>query len=189
MLKSVCKIKKTKMIEELVAFTSTHLAMVTFLMPWKKLTTGEGDDLEVHLWTLFDMFNKKEWVYMDKSVDPAVAKVDDSLPTMVKVLLSLAVVSLFLSIVAFVLRSFYQTVDANVHSIVDFLSWGSVLGLLIVSVISQSDFDRSFDKHYRTAPADVIDSEKMFLSLGVIAVHISVHTFGVGKDIYDRLKQ
>jgi hypothetical protein len=173
------------MIEELVTFTSTHLAMVTFLMPWKKLTTGEGDDLEVHLWTLFDMFNKKEWVYMDNGV----AKVDESLPGIVTALLSLAVVSLFLSIVAFVLRSFYQTVDSNVHSIVDFLSWGSVLGLLIVSVLYQSDFDRSFDKHYRTAPADVIDSEKMFLSLGVIAVHISVHTFGVGKDVWDRLKQ
>lgn len=167
------------MIEELVAFTSTHLAMVTLLMPWKKIVTGTGEDASTGLVTIWTMLEVDEWPYMDGGV----MKINDTLPTMVILLLTFSVLALALSIGAWGLRTFYKTIDPNVTSIVDFLTWGCVLSTLIVMVVSQSDFDASWAKTFPDA-----DTDKMFLPLGVVCVHLAMLSYFVGKDIMDRLK-
>jgi hypothetical protein len=183
------------MIEELVAFTSTHLAMVTLLMPWKKIveikTVGTAHVGTNILLSLFDMNNVAKW---GKSMSPGNAEPElfnDDLPGTVHVLIGLAAAVLLMSIVSFVLRLMYNTLDPNVFSVIDFVNWGLTLGLLTVTLVNQGDFDESWKHDYRVGnvPADIgADTDKMFLSVGVIAVHLLMTTFFVGKDIMERLK-
>lgn len=177
------------MIDELVAFTSTHLAMVTLLMPWKKIVLKDTVDDEVYnkLWTLWDMMNVEKWYYKMSGGTPNVEVEDESLGTMTLVFLVLVFMSLALAIVKWGIVTFFSAMNPDVTSVVDFLSWGTVLSLLITMVVSQADFDASFAHHYRQQ-ADT-DTDKMFLSLGVVVIHLAVLSYFVGKDVMDRLKQ
>lgn len=182
------------MIEELVAFTSTHLAMVTFLMPWKKIVETNIVTTNVtttKLFSLFDMMEVDKWYYKMSTTVPPVPLDDESLTTMVTTIICLAIISLLFSIVSFGLRTFYPAIDPNIHSIVDFTSWGTVLALLVVSLISQGDFDASWAFGYRAGLGldHTADTDKMFLSVGVIVIHLLMLSYFVGKDIMDRIKE
>lgn len=182
------------MIEELVAFTSTHLAMVTFLMPWKKIvetTIAEPKVDTTVLWTIWDMNNVDKWYYKTMNATSTMPVEDESLSTMVIVFLTLLVVSLALSISKWALVTFYNAIDPNVTSVVDFLSWGTVLSLLITMVISQSDFDKAwaFNYHEIYEPEHTADTDAMFLPIGVVAVHLAILSYFVGNDIMERLKE
>jgi hypothetical protein len=180
------------MIEELVAFTSTHLAMVTLLMPWKKIVVTD-ENVDPHtkenvLKTLWDMFNLDKWGY---KMDGSTVLYDDSLPTMVNVFLSMSVVILAMAILGFGLRLLYPSLDPNIFSVVDFINWGLILGLLVTMLISQSDFDESWKFQYRSGAIGsgfTADTDKMFLPLGVVVVHLAMSSYFVGKDIIDRLR-
>lgn len=183
------------MIEELVSFTSTHLAMVTLLMPWKKIveTTTVGTVVTTNnvLHSLFDMANIEKWGYKMSTASPPVELFNADLPGDVHMLIGLASTVVFMAIVSFVLRLMYNTLDPNVFSVVDFISWGATLGLLVVTLTTQSDFDASWKHDYRAGKVGTTltaDTDKMFLSVGVIAVHLTMQTYFVGKDIMERLK-
>lgn len=181
MLKLVL-IVKTIMIEEFVAFISTHLAITTWLMPWKKIVTGTGDNKQISLMTIWDLLHIKEWPYMDGMV----MKYDETLHTVVILLLTFCVITFALAGFGWILRTFFKTIDPNVNSIVDFLTWGCVLSTLIVMVVFQSDFDASFKKQLSDFPNT--DTDIMFLPIAVLGVHIALLSYFVGKDIMDRLK-
>lgn len=163
------------MIQELATFTSTHLAMVTLLMPWKKIVMKSNDTAV--LWTIWDMLNLDKWPYAE-------GKDDDSLLTMTKLFLSLTVVLLAMTILSFALVVVFPSLDPNVYSIVDFLTWGLVIGLLVCMITSQSDFDASWAYQY----GNTYDTDKMFLPIGVLAVHLAMSSFFVGKDLWERMR-
>lgn len=182
------------MIEELVAFTSTHLAMITLLMPWKKiLVTDSAPTTPVSvtvLHTLWDMMNVDKW-YHKMSTDTVPVPVENTdLHSSVVILVTLSVMSLFFSVSGYGIRTILPAADTNIISIVDFLHWGTVLSLLVMALVDQADFDEAWAFSYRPGlPGEITaDTDKMFLSVGVIAVHIVVLSYVVGKDIYDRIK-
>lgn len=187
------------MIEELVVFTSTHLAMITLLMPWKKIVVVNTVGTNVTtttttntLMTLFDMNNVAKWGDGISTGDNEMELYNDDLPGTVTMFIGLAAAILFMSIVSFVTRLMYKTVDANVLSVIDFVSWGVTLGLLVMALTEQGDFDVSWKHQWRIGgkgiTGDVVDTDKMFLSVGVITVHLIMNSVFVGKDIYERLK-
>lgn len=169
------------MLEELAAFTSTHLAMVGLLMPWKKIVTKDGNT--TILLTIWDMLNTEKWPIKVNMVETY----DESLETMTNTFLALSVVLLAMTIVGFALLIAFPSLDPNIVSIVDFLTWGLILGLLVCMLISQKDFDASWDHQYN-ANADMYDVDKMFLPIGVVVVHLALSSFFVGKDIWERLR-
>ena len=133
------------MIEQLLAFLTTHLSIVALLMPWKQLvitdktdTTVPAENLNYHLW---DLVEKDKWFYkMSTDVVPVPVE-DPSLCTISMVFLVFCIMSLLLTITGYGMRTFFPTTDPNIASIVDFSSWGVAMCLFLTMVSTQGDFD------------------------------------------------
>ena len=160
--------KNKKMYELFVAFLSTHLAMVTYLMPWKKIITASGEHV---LYTLWDANNIETWVNTD-------------LPSSVHTIIGLTTAVLAVSVLTYILRQFYAALNPDIYSVLDLTNWGLILGVLVVTLTCQADFDTEFALKYPGG-----DTNKLFLTIAIISVHLLLITLFVAKDLYERMQR
>jgi hypothetical protein len=175
------------MYEELAAFTTTHLTMITLLMPWKKVvhTTTVGTEVTKvnYLFTLWDMLNREDFISM---VD-GVATDDTSLATIIHVIIGLLGTLLFFSVGSFVVKQYTKFGNADLFLAVDFVNWGLILSVLVLALTNQTDYDAVAEKDVSSSAA--YDTDKMFLSIGVLAVQLTISTVFVGKSLMDKFKK
>lgn len=172
-------------------FLNTHLAMVAFLMPWKKLVDTTTDETKtktvIHLITLFDMihYDPKKWMI-------AMNDVDDTLQDKAHILLGIAVALLFITIVGFSAVLYYPR-EVTYRFWVDVVSLILGTTLLILAVTFQSDFDAHW-KYYSSngngGPELLMDGyerdyKQAFLVIGVLAGQIVLSLGLIG----DKLKE
>lgn len=182
------------MLDQLMGFVSTHLALTTLLMPWKQIVTttiatGKQEEvIDIYIW---DMLRQENWFYKMSTDATPVPVSDDSLCNMVMVMFIMAVVSIILTIITYGIRTFFPTVDSNVSSVVDFASWVTLVSLFFCFMLSQADFDASWAFGYRAGLGLPVtaDTEKMFLPIGIVVLHLIMLSYYVGYDIKDRLKK
>lgn len=148
--------------EILLEFLSTHLAMVSLLMPWKRTSIGTVN----HLWTLFDMINVDTWKV---GMVDGVAVYDDDLGTKTNVFIGLAVTVLVSSIISFA-ASVLHPRETGIRLSLSFVNF--VLGVVLLSLVVA--FQEDFDKYFKVLGGGdtAYDSEQMFLSVGVLAGYV-----------------
>lgn len=165
--------------EILVDFLNTHLAMVAFLMPWKRVTTTVATVEHHSLWSLFDMLNVDQWMI-------ATGKTDDSLETKTHTFIGLVVTLLVCCIISFGSSVFYPN-ESGIRFGLDFINFSLGTVLLILAITFQGDFD-AYWKHAAGGDPKV-DYEQMFLVVGVLAGQIFLSLVGLGdkfKDVYNK---
>jgi hypothetical protein len=173
--------------EIVINFLNTHLAMVAFLMPWKRVSIEEKATGEVshHLWTLFDLIHMKkdEWVIGMNN------ELDESLHAKSLSFLGVSVSLLFVTIVAMLANVFYprEIVPRFTNDVVAFLIGTT---LLVLCVAFQSDFDAYWSYASKSYNAEyTYDWEQDFLVIGIIVGQL-VLTLALLVDKYgDFMKQ
>jgi hypothetical protein len=169
--------------EVAVDFLNTHLAMVVFLMPWKRITVTAGGESQNGLFSLFNFLNIDPWVVgMDT--------VDDTLVTKTHTFIGLSVVLLVSCILSFATSVFYAK-DVGVRFGLDFINFALGSVILILAVTFQSDFDAYWKFISDNAPSGaVVDYEQMFLVVGVLVGQIVLSLLCMAdkfKDVYEKL--
>lgn len=171
--------------ETLLDFLNTHLAMVAFLMPWKKITVDVGTGAALvstnHLWTLFDFLNVDKWMV-------GAGKTDDSLTTKTHTLIALSVTLLFTCILSFASGLFYAK-DTGVRFGLDFVNFSLGAVLLVLAITFQTDFD-AFWKHAASSdPAGTkTDYEQMFMVIGILTGQVFLSLVSMG-DKFAEIRQ
>lgn len=155
--------------EILVDFLNTHLAMVAFLMPWKRVTITVATVEHHSLYTLFDMLNIDQWVI-------AAGETDDSLETKTHAFIGLAVALLVCCILSFVSSVFYAN-ESGIRFGLDFVNFSLGTVLLILAIRFQSDFDAYIE--YAAGGDPSVDYEQMFLVVGVLAGQVFLSLVGL----------
>lgn len=155
--------------EVVVDFLNTHLAMVMFLMPWKRITTTVGTGADAvstnTLYTLFDFLNIDKWMV-------GAGKYDDGLVTKTHAFIGLSVVLLLSCIMSFGTVVFY-TRESTMRFGLDFINFSLGSVILILAITFQADFD-AYWKHAASSDpmGTVTDYEQVFLVVGVAAVQV-----------------
>lgn len=160
--------------EILLDFLNTHLAMVAFLMPWKRVTTTTNTIKHHQLWSLFNMLNIDQWQI-------AVDKFDDSLESKTHIFIGLVVGLLVCCIFSFILSTFFPNM-LRIRFGLDFINFSLGTILLILAIAFQNDFDAYWK--YSAMNNINVDYEEMFLVIGILAGQIFLSLVSIG----DKLK-
>lgn len=154
------------MIENIILFLNTHLALLTLLMPWKSIpiTYIVTNDSETWLYSLWNMFYMPNWPLNANQVE------DESLSTGVNWFIGLLCVMLLLSLTALAMNT--VLVDHKhpyVFTIVNLLNFLVSVGLGVFVLVSQKSFDDSFAHIMETYKHLLVigeyDTRKMFFSI------------------------